>query len=229
MKKLALAIILTLLPMGAAAQNAPYSTTTGATNNCNESGTSLAAGSTTAACLVSLPTKSYNWISCYTYAHANVEANHGGAASVNLTGLGVSNPEGNGTCTAAGQPFSCCTGAGTSNGTGVCAWGYPMAPFIGLDHLTSILPTVNLLTGQTGSVSDYRIDATVSDGTLVPGNPPIILPNGNNGSSAPKISVSLTNSASSAAAVDWELHVGMVCIPIIYCGQTSGCGNGAME
>src|SRR5689334_2638453 len=114
-------------------------------NSCGVYGTNLASGATTPICPVTLTTRGANPVACQTVVNATIRANHGAAASAQLI-VGVSNLE---------------------------LGRYPMKPYLSMVH-TIYIPQIYVPAGQTGALSDSRIDAVVDDtyygGSNAPGS-----------------------------------------------------------
>lgn len=224
MKKLIILLIALFFALPAWAGNSGQSTLPhGAGNNISNLTGSVAKSTTTTIGTMTLPSPTDYNEACQTIAEFQLCSTSGTTATVVV---GVSNPEGNATCSAAGVPFSCCTGSGTTNGTGVCnAWPYPMGPYLGIVHSSRNL---TLAAGVCQDVTIVRQDSAISDGTNVPGSAPITLPNGTNGSSVPLLALSIHNTGV-ANALTYSADATMLCSPLVSCLTTTGCSQGTFQ
>ena len=140
--------------------------------------------------------------------------------------VGVSNPDGNGTCKGAGNPLACCTGNGTSTGAGLCAWAYPIQPWIGVLHSSRNVTLVSGGNSSTGAncqdIVILRQDTIESDGTNIPPTPPLTTYFGNDGVTVPKLAASIQNTGG-ANSLTFTLDISMVCTPIPVCTTTVPC------
>lgn len=211
-----LLVLLVLLSGVARAQS--WQPSSGFANVINCSGTSLAAGSTSAigSCFVALSKFMPNPLACQTVARAVISANHAAAVDAQLV-LGVSNPE-----TAAGPPSF--------------GGSYPMGPYVGLSHAGTLIPQTSVASGKLGNIVDIRMDEVVDDTDFAGSQcnpkqnpaacvPPVVLPNGLNGTSVPVISGQIANLASSGGALDYQMALAVVCVPTLNCIKLTGCGS----
>lgn len=211
-----LALLISAVCGVASAQS--WQPSSGFANEVSCAGTNLAANSTSAigSCFVALSKFMPNPLACFTFARAVINANHAAAVDAQLV-LGVSNPE-----TAAGPP--------SFGGT------YPMGPYDGLFHAGTLIPQTSVASGKIGNISDMRMDEVVDDTDFAGQQcnpkqnpaaciPPVVLPNGLNGTSVPVISEQITNLASSGGALDYQMGLTTICVPTLNCIKLTGCGN----
>lgn len=190
----------------------------GFANGISCSGTNLAANSTSAigSCFVALSKFMPNPLACMTIVRAVINANHAAAVDAQLV-VGVSNPE-----TAAGPPSF--------------GGSYPMGPYIGIFHTGSTLPQTSVASGKIGNITDMRLDE-VADDTDFAGTqcnpkqnpaacvPPVVMPNGLDNATPPRISGQITNLATSGGALDYQMGLTTICVPTLNCIKLTGCGN----